>query len=1083
MAGDAREEPPFGSEVPSPISPLGPQLQLALALPYVAAPQPSSPLTSRFPLYPQSASATNLLETTTELLAPNAFGPRASIRQTKSSTSMRTSSGDAPRSSASSEPCHNPRASIGRKPVPSPLSLPRKPQPSFISPTHTLATPHGEVDHPQPNTPLSSPPRSPLPAPFSANSTPALEGSSTWGAASLTQPPAAPFTIGIIQRSKTPPLKSVFTSARRHAPDMPRKLNTSFLDDASTGEGESERGTKAQITSFFSPISSGSEDERRPTPKKSRSREGMVLGGLAPGSRKTTMVSGAPEVPNGSNIAVGSGGLETKKKKDKDGRRVSTFGTNHFRRLFERKDGANNALTALTLQPSTQSVANRSTIMGPSVASRVSSPLPFTRRKEKKEKQEKISPRDKDSPEESSKEKLLKISHPIPHPTQIDLVYAATTAPSSAQTLQPQQQTYSNINTTTSSPSIPIYAYSPSNVFDESIKSSRSPVHTRLSFGGSNPQGQAAARNDSPTSPLVSAITANQYNGMTPAIFPPSPPYTQSDNQGLKMANHARTRSAPNTIENPMRRVDNIRPDTVTISTSSGWKFPLPPQKIDINNGSAHALLFSLQQSLAVAESDYLHTISALEINSVPPDERILREIDAVEKRIQCEQKVLSDIKLELRQNAARKRESKLRRERGKEVEAAAAAAKGNQSESERSYFSSDDEDDEEEDEDEDAEEAGNAVEQNGEITEVDQDSQIEVGMWKETSFTEEIGSFFPGPTPVRRVDTNATIVGLNPPTTRSPILENEEDMTSIYSPSIYFTPDNTNSRVPTIKRSDTEDTIDAITISPEVASRSLARATFGQGYSIPKKEYLESIDDEISTPRYTPPSSTATVLGLGIVTASSSENSDNRSLTPQGHSADHPTVGFPSSESSFSGEEADAQRKSYQLHPAPAQPSPSPEKKEKQEQIVKQLRHRFEEKREMYHQHSTSIASSNNTTINPYDAQHANADTPYQYNHIVHQYNPHQQQQQQQNTTGYGEDSRSTTPPSPQSTPTPQYQIRRKEVGHNNVIRERAISPEGILIASNRGLMHQHNPTYNGNGNTMQEHKVIVEGVELMMI
>ncbi|KAF8454085.1 hypothetical protein BDZ91DRAFT_564927 [Kalaharituber pfeilii] len=1171
---------------------------------------PSPQLPPAFPpvILTGSASTTDLPEAgTSPILSP--LQRRSTLRQTKSSLSMRIStSGPSPPSnptSPASSPARprntsrssSPAISIERKPVPSSPHLlsngggikVRKLRPSSLSPAPSAFLASSSSRSVTPTSVLQ--PRTPPPVPFSANSTPALTQES-----SFISSPQPPYSVNVGERARTPPLqmlgkvKSPFGSPRRH--DLPSRINTSLGDEAKGKE--TDPTANGAMISFFSPISSDEEEERFPTPKKVRSMDGSKEGGSGNHARKTTILLGSLE-----NITGGNKDGDGKKKKEKEGqrRRVSAFGAGNFKRFWERKDNdaeSKGAVSPVPLAPPAPPFLNKAT-------NRASSPISFTRKKDKLEKKEKKEKKDREKEKEKEKdtvkdairEKGIKISNPIPHPDPLQIVYPLSPQfPPGQSGVQHSQQTPASRTRQLSLSFIPqSYHHTPTVVYPPSqtsgTSSSYSPrpssdtapsmsTFTSASTGHHTHGGLTdlkESRMECPTSPRMSFINPNtQRGGAVTATLSPNPQYTQPSQQGLRPhSGHVRTMSAPSitlttTNMGPPRTVQGGAP--LVVPAGAGWKFPAsamnqqrhqPP----LSPRSAQELLHTLHQSLETVERNYAHVV--FRIGDMDLEERLVREIDAVEKRLKSQKEIISGIKREMEERK-RRRDSKLRKEQEGEF---MHATKETHSESERSYFSSDSDD-----EGADGEDNGNLQKTTVGVEKIEKERDWVHGDVRYSNTVEMIGSHARpnlsiveedasgGDDPFvmrspQRVDTDTTIretsIRENSPWGNGEELQQQSN-------SIYHS--QSSPRLSALKRTDTDITITTtdsasgrssqVVTSPLTRStprrrpvKSLARQTFGEEFaSLGRRSVLPEAQDSAvcstpsstsasAVPRYTP---TLTEADSSLPASPSQDigSTPLAAIRPVGLGITSPS--FPhistlavtaamrsSSSSSFSFESSDVEKQHHtllqpqQTQQASKLPSASPELKDKEDKVVRGLKQKFEEKRGIYyHQQSTSNTSI--TTGSQVAAETSVVQSGYQSSQRTVQsasryypqltpvagYQQHEQHPQSGRAMSpvTSSDSHITaamfpSPPQhkqyspaggshsyPQSpyNATPQTSVygrnSPRQPSPEEVVRERAISPEGILIASRGG--YTVGEAY---GPGVPEKRVMVEGVELVMI
>lgn len=1056
---------------------------------------------------------------------------------------------------------------IERKPVPSPQlsigSLGRKSKlrPASVSHSPTLAPGEG---FPRLGTPTNYSARNSPHVPFSAHSTPALAQTPSW--ASLPQPPPpAPPQAPFLERSKTPPallLEKVRTgfgspSRRRNAPD---RINTNF------GDGSKDSGDEAMgMISFFSPISSDEEDERipmkLPKSKKVWTGDGLIgssiSSGPRPGSRKTTIFS---ELTGGGGKDGAEGGKKEKKEKKegKEGgrRRVSGFGAGHFRKFWGGKDEEPKS-PGLPRSPGLPMIAPVATPLpapNPSflnkAVNRASSPSPFSRRKDKKEeKKDKKEKKEKDGKKDKKEKEIVlpkeinvnitpnstfsgrvKISNPIPHPDLLQ-IFPSPTSPKFPPGSRPRGASLSFL--TTPLPQLPTIHHSHSASSSTYSRRPSSDINapsmtsfTSSSTGGNHrtsPLSPGAAKasrtEDQPSSQLTAT---NQYGG-TPMTFPPSPPYTSGEQTLRPHPGHVRSVSAPSTNVNPPRSSSyQYNPHAAAAArinpAGTDWKFPAPlqtQQEVEplevvrpYSPGSAQDLLHTLHQSLGTVERTYSHSLCSI-AKEISLDERLSRELEAVEKRLQSQTEIIAGIRRQVGERK-RRRESKLRREREAE---AMASVKENQSESERSYCSnSSSEEEEEADDEQEPEERDNVgllnvvsvgqgefVGRNRPLTFVDEEAGESLSM-KRSSFTElprtvtgvddhhslHHSSSIPRLSAINRTDTAVTITSI---TSISPKV-----VTPTGTPTTSRPPSRNNSLLP--KRT-------SISSPRRRPIGSLARQTFGEEQR--KHAVLELRTNIINSPEGSRAPTPASALprytlsqahgglGLGITAPIPAPTSG----------------GLQSSASSFSFESSDVERSAAQGYhhlPLSATPSQQPSREtlveqpsepvegDKEEKGIYAQRQRLEDKRGMYYQPSASTTSTSLHLTNSRNSVHVVQQTPA----AVATYPPPPPEKP---TSGHihfptpasnnpsRNNSRANTPipfgPSglispPISPPTSSHgRHYRGSAMREEIIRERAMSPEGILMRSLTG--GEGVPV--GVGVSRHERKAVVEGVELMLI
>lgn len=1018
-----------------------------------------------------SVSTTDLSTTSTKsLLSP--LQRRASVRQTRSTVNMRfsiSSSSSVPSPMGADLTPHSYKNS--RNSSPSVPFVEHKPLPSRSSQGRKNQWLSSLSQSPLVDRLTSKSPRTL----FSANSTPPLTQTQSW--TPLTPPPPqAPF----LEHGKTSssPLRervrNGFESSRKQ--NIPEKINTNLGQIYSKDPEDEDLG----MVSFFSPISSD-EDERIWPPRKAWTGEGLIAG------------TGFKQVGGKATRSLTSGGKDIgdvvkRDKKDKresrEGRRrVSGFGTAHFRKFWGGKDDAvqselrspgTQASLTMPLPTPLPSFLNK-------VTDRATSPSPFSRKKDKQEKK----------PKESKKERRMskgkdinplgsdlrgKISNPIPHR---DLLDAFPESPQYTSSTHPRDSSLLYSTPPPLSPPIP-HSRPPS-----------SPKYPGwLSSGTSAPPmanpTSSPMRNNRPSSsleeqqsPLINL--SNQYS--VPLPFPPSPPYTSGERNLRPLSGHVRSMSAQNTDQNPPQHSAVYRYSNVAIATSSGSKSSTsniliqrqehsPEQPRPYSPGSAQDLLNILHKSLTTVERVYNHTLTSIS-RELSFDDRLTQELEAVEKRLKSQTEIVAGIRWQVEERRKR-RESNLRR--GMEIEVMALQNEGWGRTEIDSYSRSSEE------------KVGLGGERGpDEIGEQGVNIRGSADSRGDLINLDEGVSELPHQDEARVIIKSSSYTDLQ--NTPSPVHDNENLFNDYSSSTI----------LPAIDRSHTDVEINAANpvrpfsssridspftrisgvpplphrASAPVASQRpmlLSRHTFGeeqQGHAATGLYMtLKSEADSCSGPAismtslqrhsYAQPQS---LVGLGIVNSN--------------HYIPTPTEGLQSSTSSFSFESSDVEKVAIQeiSREIPERHSRCWERG-KDGKVIHPLLPRVEEKPGIYYHRNNGSSNTINTTATGNSNYH-NFHEPSQP--LEKPTSGHIHFPTPRSTNNSRNNSRANTPihfasSPPGSSHGRHYRTKVKE----EVARERAISPEGVLMRSSRsGIMIP----------PVQERKAVVDGVELMLI
>ena len=537
-----------------------------------------------------------------------------------------------------------------------------------------------QVDgHPRLKTPTSKSPR----PPFSTNSTPPLTRTPSWK--SLSQlpppppqaPPPPPPPPPQVERGKTPStflrgkLKNESSSRKQNTPG---KINTNLAQIYSKDPEDEDLG----MVSFFSPISSDEEAEKTRPLRKVRNSEGPIAG---TGSK---LVVGKTTAGGGKDIGDEVKRDKKDKRESREGRRrVSGFGTAHFRKFWGGKDDAAQS-EPKSAGPQDSPTMPLLTPVPPflnKVVDRATSPSPFSRKKDKQEKK----------PKESKKERRMskgkdvnppstdlrgKISNPIPHR---DLLDAFPETPQYTLPTRPRDSSLLSSTPLPLSPPIP-HPNSPSSPrYWLSSGTSAPPMANRTSssMGNNRPSSltpETFSSVEGHQSPLIGTVNlSSQYSV---PLLPPSPPYTSGERNLRPLSGHVRSLSAQNTNQSPPRHSAVYNYSNVTTATSSGSKSSpsnsliqrqeySPQHPKPYSPDSAQDLLNVLHKSLNTVERAYNHALTSIP-RELSFDDRLIQELEAVEKRLKSQTVIIAGIQCQVEERRKR-RESKLRR--GREVE------------------------------------------------------------------------------------------------------------------------------------------------------------------------------------------------------------------------------------------------------------------------------------------------------------------------------------------------------------------------------------------------------------------------------
>ena len=1038
-----------------------------------------------------SASTTDLplTITTKPLLSP--LQRRASVRQTRSTVNMRFSM------SAGSSPVPSP---VGADPGPRSYKNSRNSSPTVPLVENKPSLPYNSLGRksfwssslPQSapvdgHTTLKTPTTSKSPqTPFNANSTPPLTQTTSW--ASLPplppQPPQAPF----LEREKTAStllrgrIRSGFESSSRKQ-NIPEKINTN-LGQINSKDPE---GGDLGMVSFFSPISSDEEAERIWPHRKVWTGEGLIAG---TGSR--------PVAGKGAGDEIKKDKKDKRESREGGRRRVSGFGAAHFRKFWGGKDdavqsdlkspGPPQASPTVLLPIPVPPFLNKTT-------DRATSPSPFSRKKDKQEKK----------PKENKKERRMskgkdmnppssdlrgKISNPIPHRDLLDAF------PETPQYILPTRPRDSSLLCSTPlplSPPIP-HSNSPSSSpkYSGWLSSGTSapPMAnlTSSSMGNNRPSSLTPETFPSPggqRSPSIGTVNLSSQYGV-PLPFPPSPPYTNGERNLRPLSGHVRSMSAQKTDQSPLRHSAVYQYSNVATATSSGSKSSnsnsfiqrqehSPEQPRQYSSGSAQDLITILHKSLFTVDRAYNHALTAIsrELNF---DDRLTQELEAVEKRLKSQTEIVAGIRWQVEERQKR-RESKLRRGRETEVmalrnEGWGGTEKDSCSPSSGEKVGLDEERDPDEIDDQGVNMDGPAEFVRGDLINVGE-GVSELPPQDEARVIIKTSSYTDLRNTPSVVNDNGNSLNDCAPNTILPSIDHTDTDVEINAadsvrPTSSSDIDSTSTRTSWVQPLPNRVSVSIAQQRPTL----LSRGTFGEeqrDHAV--TELCMALTSEVdscngpTTPVVSPQRhshvQSQPLVGLGIV-------SSNHYMPVL------PAEGIQSSTSSFSFESSDVEKVAVQeiSRETPERHYRSWERG-KDGKATHSLLPRVEEKPGIYYHKSNSSSNTVNTTAT------GNSNYPY---------NSHEPSQQlEKPTSGHihfptpcstnnsRNNSRANTPihfasSPPGSSHGRHYRANVKE----EVARERAISPEGVLMRSVRsGVMIP----------PVQERKAVVDGVELVLI